>query len=101
MLRFCQGVPILLIGLKKELRYDMCTIEHLAQTLQRPVTVEQGEAMRKRIGAYKYLECSAKTNEGVPAVFEHAARAAIIPKVCAAKSKSKRRSIRSLFRSSS
>lgn len=34
--------------------------------------------MRKKIGAHKYLECSAKTNEGVREVFEHATRAALL-----------------------
>ena len=34
--------------------------------------------MRKKINAYKYLECSAKTNEGVREVFEHATRAAML-----------------------
>lgn len=38
----------------------------------------QGEEVRKKIDAYKYLECSAKTNEGVREVFEHATRAALL-----------------------
>jgi Ras family protein A len=38
----------------------------------------QGEEVRKKIGAYKYLECSAKANDGVRAVFEHATRAALM-----------------------
>lgn len=38
----------------------------------------QGEEVRKKIGAHKYLECSAKTNEGVREVFEHATRAALL-----------------------
>lgn len=38
----------------------------------------QAEDVRKKIGAYKYLECSAKTNEGVREVFEHATRAALL-----------------------
>jgi Ras family protein A len=37
----------------------------------------QAEDVRKKIGAQKYLECSAKTNEGVREVFEHATRAAL------------------------
>lgn len=41
-------------------------------------TIKQGEEVRKKIGAYKYLECSAKTNEGVREVFEHATRAALL-----------------------
>jgi len=42
------------------------------------LTTFQGEEVRKKIGAYKYLECSAKTNEGVREVFEHATRAALL-----------------------
>ena len=33
--------------------------------------------MSEKIGAYTYLECSAKTNEGVRDVFETATRAAL------------------------
>lgn len=50
----------------------------LRKTSQKPVTPEEGEEVRKKIGAYKYLECSAKTNEGVREVFEHATRAALL-----------------------
>ena len=38
----------------------------------------QAEDVRKKIGAYKYLECSAKANDGVREVFEHATRAALL-----------------------
>jgi Ras family protein A len=38
---------------------------------------EDGRAMAERKGAYAYLECSAKLNEGVREVFETAARAAL------------------------
>ncbi len=40
----------------------------------------QGEEVKKKIGARYYLECSAKTNEGVREVFEHATRAALLSK---------------------
>ncbi|KAH8193532.1 hypothetical protein TruAng_012302 [Truncatella angustata] len=90
VLHFCQGLPIILVGCKKDLRYDNKTIEELRKTSQKPVSPEepepepepnrttQGEEVRKKIGAYKYLECSAKTNEGVREVFEHATRAALL-----------------------
>lgn len=34
--------------------------------------------MSQKIGAYKYLECSAKDGDGVREVFEHATRAALM-----------------------
>lgn len=78
VLHFCQGLPILLVGCKKDLRYDPATIEELRKTSQRPVTEQEGHAVAERIGAYKYLECSAKTGEGVRDIFEHATRAALL-----------------------
>ncbi|KPI38777.1 GTP-binding protein rhoA [Cyphellophora attinorum] len=78
VLHFCQGLPIILVGCKSDLRHDPKTIEELAKTSQKPVTPEQGEEVRKKIGAYKYLECSAKTNHGVREVFESATRAALL-----------------------
>ncbi|KAL8980776.1 MAG: hypothetical protein Q9177_005781, partial [Variospora cf. flavescens] len=80
VLHFCQGLPIILVGCKKDLRYDQKTIEELHKTSQKPVTPEQGEEVKKKIGAKAYLECSAKTNDGVREVFEHATRAALLSK---------------------
>ncbi|KAJ3060078.1 GTP-binding protein Rho1, partial [Podochytrium sp. JEL0797] len=36
-----------------------------------------GQAVAEKIGAYRYLECSARNGEGVNEVFEHATRAAM------------------------
>jgi len=44
---------------------------------QQPVTVEEGRSMADKIGAYGYMECSARTKEGVRDVFELATRAAL------------------------
>lgn len=41
VLHFCQGLPIILVGCKKDLRYDQKTIEELHKTSQKPVTPEQ------------------------------------------------------------
>lgn len=80
VLHFCQGVPIILVGCKTDLRNDPKTIEELKRTSQRPVTTDEGQAVAQKIGALNYLECSAKTGEGVKEVFEHATRAALMVK---------------------
>ncbi|KAJ3127011.1 GTP-binding protein Rho1 [Nowakowskiella sp. JEL0407] len=77
VLHFCYGLPILLVGCKKDLRYDQKTIDELRKLNSRPVSAEEGAAMASKIRAYKYLECSARTGEGVREVFDHAARAAL------------------------
>jgi Ras family protein A len=71
------------------LRYDQKIIEELRKTSQKPVSPEEGEEIRKKIAAYKYLECSAKTNEGVREVFEHATRAALLSRSTRSKSHKK------------
>ena len=74
---FCPNVPIILVGNKKDLRNDEDTKRELMRMRQEPVRSEEGRAMQGQIGAYAYLECSAKTKEGVREVFETATRAAL------------------------
>ena len=42
--------------------------------MQEPFTYKDGVQLAKKIGATKYLECSAKNNEGLEAVFREAAK---------------------------
>lgn len=74
----CPGVPIILVGLKKDLREDPAAIEEMRKRSQRFVTGKEGTEMKEVIGARKYLECSSLTGEGVDDVFEAATRAAMI-----------------------
>ena len=74
---FCPNVPIILVGNKKDLRNDENTKRELMKMKQEPVRPEEGRAMHDQIRAYAYLECSAKTKEGVREVFETATRAAL------------------------
>lgn len=74
---FCPNVPIILVANKKDLRNDESVRGELARMKQEPVRAEDGRAMAVRIGAYDYLECSAKTKDGVREVFETATRAAL------------------------
>lgn len=74
---FCPNVPIILVGNKKDLRNDPSTIKELGKMKQEPVKPEEGRAMAEKINAFAYLECSAKSKEGVREVFETATRAAL------------------------
>ncbi|CAH4030316.1 unnamed protein product [Pieris brassicae] len=74
---FCPNVPIILVGNKKDLRNDPATINELRKMKQEPVKPQEGRAMAEKINAFAYLECSAKSKEGVREVFETATRAAL------------------------
>uniref|UniRef100_A0A914V6H9 Uncharacterized protein n=1 Tax=Plectus sambesii TaxID=2011161 RepID=A0A914V6H9_9BILA len=71
---YCPNVPILLAACKKDLRNNAEKIEELARTKQTPVSYEQGRAIAEQIGAAAYYECSALNREGVPEIFQAAAR---------------------------
>lgn len=74
----CPDVPIILVGLKKDLREDPVAIEEMRMRSQRFVTSHDGELAAREIGARKYLECSSLSGEGVDDVFESATRAALL-----------------------
>ena len=77
---FCPNISFVLVGNKKDLRTDEKTKSDLIKMRQEPVKTEQGKSLANKIGAYAYLECSAKTREGVNEVFETATRAAMLKK---------------------
>ncbi|WAO92359.1 Helo-like-N domain-containing protein [Fusarium falciforme] len=64
VMHFCPDVPYFLVGLKKELRNDVKTIEDLKATNQQPVSWEEGQEVARKIAAVEYFECSVKTGEG-------------------------------------
>ena len=74
---FCPRVPVVLVGNKKDLRQDEQTRRELAKIKKEPVRFEQGREVAESIHAVAYLECSAKTKDGVREVFETATRAAL------------------------
>ncbi|VEN36760.1 unnamed protein product [Callosobruchus maculatus] len=51
--------------------------DRLKKMKQEPVKPQDGRAMAEKINAFAYLECSAKSKEGVREVFENATRAAL------------------------
>ena len=75
---FCDTTPMLLVGLKKDLRTDRALVQQLQMQNKLPVETEEGTAMASRINALCYLECSAKTREGVQEIFLNAAQVAFL-----------------------
>ncbi|AET41059.1 Rho family small GTPase Ecym_7212 [Eremothecium cymbalariae DBVPG len=88
VLYFCQGVPVILVGCKADLRNDPQVIEQLRQQGQQPVSQAQAQEVADQIGAVEYIECSAKTGFGVREVFEAATRASLMGKQGKSKAKS-------------
>lgn len=68
---FCPTTPVILLGLKSDLRYKKTCIELLKSQGLTPVTTEQGHAVAVKMGAF-YMECSSKEMQGVDEVFETA-----------------------------
>lgn len=75
---FCGRLPILLIGCKIDLRQDPRVVGEMRLYGQRPITYEEGLSVARRIGARDYIECSAKSGEGVREVFQAATRATLL-----------------------
>ena len=70
----CPGIPVLLVGMKTDLRDDPETIEELKKNKMVPSTFKNGVRLAKAIGAVKYMECSSKNQQGVNAVFDEVIR---------------------------
>nr|AAK55443.1 Rho3 GTPase [Aspergillus nidulans] len=69
VLHFCPTTPIILVGLKSDLRNKRTCIELLKTQGLTPVTPEQGQAVAGRMNA-SYVECSSKEMRGVDSVFQ-------------------------------
>lgn len=68
VLHFCPTTPIILVGLKSDLRGKRACIELLKTQGLTPITPEQGDAVARRMNA-TYVECSSKEMRGVDEVF--------------------------------
>ncbi|XP_010192970.1 PREDICTED: LOW QUALITY PROTEIN: transforming protein RhoA-like [Mesitornis unicolor] len=74
---FCPTVPIILVATKIELRGDEGIKKKLATAGKKPINTTEGEALAASTGACAYLECSAKTKEGVDAALEMISQCAL------------------------
>lgn len=86
------NIPIILVGLKLDLREDKEVVEKLKETHSAPITYSLGLSVAKEIGAVKYLECSALTQKGLKNVLDEAIRAVLHPQT-SEKKKSKKCSL--------
>ena len=77
--RHSPGVPVIIVGLKTDLREDAERVRVLKDRLEAPITYAQGLALVHDVSAHKYLECSAMTQQGVKHVFDEAIRAVLQP----------------------
>ncbi|KAG8527689.1 uncharacterized protein KY384_007843 [Bacidia gigantensis] len=76
VLHFCPTTPLILVGLKSDLRQQKRCIELLKTQGLTPVTPEQGQGVAKQMGA-TYVECSSREMNGVHEVFELAIEMAV------------------------
>ena len=71
---FCGRCPVIIVACKKDLRNDYQTIMKLKETGEKPVSMELGKQIAAHVKADAYIECSAKTRDGVHELFVQAAR---------------------------
>ncbi|KAI6709073.1 hypothetical protein PZA11_000394 [Diplocarpon coronariae] len=68
VLHFCPYTPLVLVGLKSDLRTKRTCIDLLKTQGLTPVTREQGMGVARKMGA-QYMECSSKEMTGVEEIF--------------------------------
>ncbi|KUJ13931.1 uncharacterized protein LY89DRAFT_150840 [Mollisia scopiformis] len=91
----CQGVKLVLVALKCDLREQSADDEAAAEEggqqreKKEMINYNQGLEVARRIGALRYLECSAMRNRGVNEAFTEAARVALSVKPNGGKDDSK------------
>lgn len=79
---YCPGCPIILVGTKKDMKED-----------GKGVSSEDGQRLASEIKAIKYIECSAKTQDGLKQVFDEAIRSVLKARNAAPKKQQKKCSI--------
>ncbi|KAK0581182.1 hypothetical protein LWI29_011093 [Acer saccharum] len=74
---YAPSVPIVLVGTKQDLREDrQFQLDYPGACI---ISTEQGQELKKQIGALAYVECSSKTQQNVKAVFDAAIKAVLQP----------------------
>jgi len=74
------GVPFILVGTKVDMRTEGASPDKF-------VSNSQGQALKDELKAFKYLECSALTQQNLKQVFDEAIRCVILSQRAASKKK--------------
>jgi GTPase SAR1 family protein len=67
--KHCPDTPILLVGTKLDCREDERSLRELARRNEHPIMNDDGLLLKKQIGAFDYIECSARTGKNLKYVF--------------------------------
>ncbi|XP_070537682.1 ras-related C3 botulinum toxin substrate 1-like isoform X1 [Ptychodera flava] len=73
------SAPKILVGTKIDLRENKEVLEKLKEKGKSPIKKDAGQKLAGKIGAVRYMESSALTQEGIKEVFEEAARVVVSP----------------------
>jgi Ras-related C3 botulinum toxin substrate 1 len=71
--------PIILVGTKSDLREDEDILNQLRNKEMKPVEESDAQSLAKRMGAVKYMECSALRRDGLKDVFDQAIISVLFP----------------------
>ncbi len=74
---FCVRCAVILVACKIDLRDDPEIISRLKQQGEKPIKTKTGKKIASKIHADAYVECSARTHQGVQELFTTAARLAL------------------------
>jgi len=80
VMHHCPSVPCILVGTKSDLKSDASQMKALQEKGQKIKSADDAEELRKQIKAVKYVECSAKTQEGIKQVFDESIKVALFAK---------------------
>lgn len=69
---YCPNVPKILVGLKADLRNQQSNPMGSMKANPKLVSVEHAQGVAFEIGAWKYIECSAKMRYGIDEIFDAA-----------------------------
>ncbi|KAL7713030.1 Ras-like GTP-binding protein RHO [Entamoeba marina] len=88
---YSPDVPIVLVGTKSDIREDGEQMNRLKNQGSTLISQEEGYSLAEKIGAEKFIECSALTQENLRVMFEESVRCAIQKKQTVPKKNSHKR----------